>query len=162
VNALAFSPDATLLASGGGDNTICIWNVSSGRLLHTLTGQEDPVSAVAFWPDGRKLESGTAHAAPFSHRGRFQTWDVATGARLSESAPVYEVSALVVRGDGQMLAVAYRCQGNWACVDLIRSDEGRILRRYVAHRNRISSLSFTPDGRWLVSAGVDGVVRVWR
>lgn len=48
VDALAFSSDGTLLASGGRDNTIKLWNVSTGELLTTLTSHRKPVLALAF------------------------------------------------------------------------------------------------------------------
>ena len=37
ISALAFSPDATFLVSGGGclDNDICVWSCSNGALLQT-------------------------------------------------------------------------------------------------------------------------------
>lgn len=37
VNSVAFSPDGTTLASGSHDNTIKLWEVGSGDLLHTLS-----------------------------------------------------------------------------------------------------------------------------
>lgn len=161
VNALAFSPDGTVLASGSADKSIRLWNVKTGELLRAIAGLEDPVTALAFWPDGTRVVSGTAHAAPFSHRGRYQTWYAASGGPFVESAPVYAVSALAVSGDGKMIAVAYRGDGNWWNTDILRVDEGRVLHRYVAHRNRIVAIAFTPDGRSLISAGTDGAIRVW-
>ena len=55
---LAFSPDGSLLASAGGDQTIWLWEVASQQPLNTLTGHEAAVTTLAFSPDGTRLVSG--------------------------------------------------------------------------------------------------------
>ena len=57
--SVAFSPDGKLLASGGDNNTIMLWDVASGTLTKTLTGHADVVWSVAFSPDGKLLASGS-------------------------------------------------------------------------------------------------------
>ena len=59
VNAVAFSPDGQTVLSGSGDNTLKLWETSSGQLLQTLTGHQDWVTAVAFSPDGETVLSGS-------------------------------------------------------------------------------------------------------
>jgi WD40 repeat protein len=59
VNAVAFSPDGNLLASGSNDQTARLWRVRDGKQLDRLTGQTDAVNGVAFSPDGSLLASGS-------------------------------------------------------------------------------------------------------
>jgi WD40 repeat protein len=40
------------------DKTIRIWDVETGRELHTLTKHTDPIFSVAYSPDGRNIVSG--------------------------------------------------------------------------------------------------------
>ena len=47
-----------LLASGSRDNTIKLWDVSSGSELHTLKGHCDFVLSIAFSPNGKLLATG--------------------------------------------------------------------------------------------------------
>ena len=59
VAAVAFSPRGTLLASGGDDATLCLWDMEAGKLLNTFEEPtEGSVLSVAFSPDGRILASG--------------------------------------------------------------------------------------------------------
>lgn len=53
VNAVAFSPDGLLLATGGADGAVQLWEVRSGLLRMTLAKLPAPVTAISFSPDGR-------------------------------------------------------------------------------------------------------------
>jgi WD40 repeat protein len=73
---VGFSPDGQQLASGSGDNTIKIWDVTTGKVLNTLKGHESSVWSVEFSPDGKKLASG-------SEDKTIKIWDVTTGKVLN-------------------------------------------------------------------------------
>lgn len=55
VLSLAFSPDGKLLASGGDDQKVILWDVASGKALHHIDSLGDDVRAIAFSPDGKTL-----------------------------------------------------------------------------------------------------------
>ncbi|HLE94065.1 MAG TPA: hypothetical protein VI543_05725, partial [Sulfuricaulis sp.] len=57
VLTLSFSMDSRWLAAGLIDNTIQIFDVSSGMLAQTLTGHQDYVQSVAFSPESSLLIS---------------------------------------------------------------------------------------------------------
>ena len=59
VDSVSFSPDGRLLATGGRDNTVKIWDSATGQALQSLEGHQKPVLTVAFSPDGRWLASGS-------------------------------------------------------------------------------------------------------
>lgn len=72
VNAIAFAPDGTWLASGGADNSIILWQTSSGRQLRAFYGHKVYVRSVAISSNGRWLASG-------SNDRTVKVWEVASG-----------------------------------------------------------------------------------
>jgi WD40 repeat protein len=71
VQAVRFSPDGTLLATGGQDQTIRIWDVSTNRTILTLTGHSGTINSVAFSPDGTRVASA-------SDDGTVRQYDIVT------------------------------------------------------------------------------------
>ena len=57
---LAISPDGSLVASGGEDNSVELWSASTGEIVAQLPGHTAPVRTVAFSSDGTKLASGSS------------------------------------------------------------------------------------------------------
>src|SRR5262249_29048604 len=73
LHGMAFHPGGRLLAAGGGDGTVKIWDWRTGRVIQRLPGHRGFVSSVAFRPpDGRYLASAGADQA-------VMLWDATTG-----------------------------------------------------------------------------------
>src|SRR5437764_14900496 len=47
-DALVFSPDGKLLASGGRNGVVRVWDAATGKELHTFTGHAETIRALAF------------------------------------------------------------------------------------------------------------------
>lgn len=99
VNDLAISRNG-LLAVGGDDKAIRVWDLSTGVLKHTLVGHASKVTAIAFRPDGDVLASGGWGES-------VKLWDGATGNLLETVGSVgNDVSPIAFSPDGGIFLAA--------------------------------------------------------
>jgi hypothetical protein len=152
--AAALSPDGKLLATGGYDRKVLIWDVSKGTILRTLQEHTDAVTGVSFAPDGKRLAS-----CSWDRTVRIWDWNAAKRV-LTLSEATAELNAVAFTPDGTHLlaAGADRAIRSWR----IAAGGGEPPRRVFAHGGAIVRLALSADGRTLASSGEDRRVKLWR
>jgi WD40 repeat protein len=181
VHSVAFSPDGKVLAAAYGSlgwfgrppamrpptpgGLVRLWDVGTGKELHTLKGYGNGVRSVAFAPDGKRLVSG-------SHDGTVRVWDAVTGKELRKiDVPVRgrpsDPKGMAVDRGG-VYAVAFGRDGKAVAsgdfdgtVYLWDAATGRRLHTLAGHGREVVGVAFAPDGKKLASASWDNTLRLW-
>ena len=163
VYSVAFSPDGKRLATASADQTAKIWDVASGQEVLTLRGHINLVNSVCFSPDGKRL-------ATASHDNTAKIWDVASGQELlTIYGHANHVASVTFSPDGKRLATASADQTAkiW---DVASGQEVLKLRGHAGgqeaitlrgHANGVHSVTFSPDGKRLATASMDGTAKIW-
>jgi len=154
MNALAFSPDGTVIATGADDAKVKLWSASSGFCFATLADHTAPVTAVCFGPAAGRVVltsslDGTVRAYDLLRYKNFRV--------LCAPDPV-GFSCLAVDPSGEVV-----CAGGvdpfeiyvWAL------QTGKLLDVLAGHKAPLSCLSFDAASGTLASGAWDKTVKVW-
>jgi WD40 repeat protein len=148
VRLIAVSPDGSLVAAAQG-RQVRAWRVTGEPA--SAFEEEDAPTALAFSPDARRLALG-------AHDGTVRIRTV-EGRRVATLTGVQRhVTSLSFSPSGELLAAGL---GNGA-VAVWNVQSGRRLHQRLGHRSGtpVMSVSFSPDGRQVITAGQDSTVRV--
>jgi WD40 repeat protein len=145
VTALAFSRDRKLLASASQDNTVRVWELTTGKCLAPLQGHDGPVYGVAFSRAGLLASAGAD--------GLIVLWEGTTGREVRRMrAGESTVAVIAFAPDGKTLASG----GYDGLVRLWDCASGRELRTLRGLGMQVTALAFADKGSMLFAGGADG------
>jgi WD40 repeat protein len=181
---LAFSPDGKILAGSGAgpgnpDNTVRLWKAVTLEPIRTLPSQQEVIHSLAFSPSGKILTSGGSDST-------VKVWSIESGQELltftghvpdrentAERRPRMPVNQLAFSSGGQTVGSACGTQIKlWSAAtgqelhDLVNEPprlgtESRATRLFDGPGSRLTTMSFSPDGKTIVTTGPDRRLTFW-
>jgi WD40 repeat protein len=148
VSSISFSPDGTMIASGGEDNVIKLWNLD-GEELHSFHCNQTWVRSISFSPDSRMIAFG-------GEDNTIKLWNLDGEELRSFQGHRGRVRSISFSPDGTMIA-----SGSEDNTLKLWSISGKQLKSFQAHDRAVLSVSFSPDGATLASGGGDNLVKLW-
>ncbi|MCX5829658.1 MAG: caspase family protein [Deltaproteobacteria bacterium] len=150
VPCIAFSPDGRYALSGGYDQTVKLWDVSTGREVRTFLGHLNGVKSVAFSPDRR-------YALSADWNGIVKLWEISTGKEIR-----------TFKGDMYGNSVSFSADGQhvlYASISTIQRWElstGRKLQTPEIHLqgSTVTPVAFSSDGQYAL-AGDNKNIKLW-
>lgn len=190
VLSVVWSPDGTRIASGGGgDNSVRVWDATTGQSLLVCKGHADNVWSIAWSPDGTRIASGATNPD-----NTVRIWDAATGKSSHVcKGHTYGVYSVVWSPDSRRLAsaggkvrvwdtfsgkllythensssnVAWSSSGKYLAsssgydLKVLDASNGKSILTCIGHTNNIESIAWSPTAKQIASVSSDETLRVW-
>lgn len=165
VECVALTADGRKAITGGADHAVIIWDIVSGKKLHTLRGHKDKVNAVAVSPDGTRIVSAGDYT--------LRIWNADSGRQIEVLEGHFDIiQTVAITPDGRRI-VSGGWDGlrlwdvekgvelptpRWPLYDELR---GSLSRASTSKIPPILVLAVTPTGQVVVSGNEDGKIRFW-
>lgn len=149
VQELAFVTGGHLVTAGS-DLAVLVWNIETGEVIRPLTGAAQIII-------GLETSTNSALVLAGCHNGRVVTWDTSSGEIEHDFMGESLIAIAAVPGTNQILT------GHPNNLARVKNNEiGDNLRVFGGHTTSTTmGVGFSPDGRYIVSGGVELLTRLW-
>jgi len=166
VMAVAFSPkDGNILASGGDDKQVFVWDLTTEKPIFTPPLQTNNINAITFTQDGEYLASA-------NHSGQMSMYKLKPESKLVMSLDVFSntggASGVSLVANGSGIFVSGASDGRIALIagpgGYLKATESSTIHRFEGTSSKTHTLAATPDGKVLVGCGSDNnthTVTMW-
>jgi hypothetical protein len=156
VYSLAISTNGKWLVSGHGDithvdDTVKVWRLSDGTLIHNLVGHSHWIYSVALTADAETIISGSLD-------GTIQWWQLTTGTKLPQLLDRQSaIEAISLTSDGRRLVVG----GNDANIEIWQPQNSLLIHQCQGHLQNVACLDTHGSTQLIASGSSDYTVRLW-
>jgi WD40 repeat protein len=155
----AYSPDGKTIVIVNTDQTVSIWDAAKGQEVRQLTGHNDGVNSAAYSPDGTQIVTASKDKTA-------RIWDADTGQDV-RTLGGHTTHSAAYSPDGKQIVTAGcdrtdqtgACQEGSALVWDVAT--GQEVRKLSGHTGSVNSVTYSPDGKQIVTASSDTTARIW-
>ncbi|KAJ6824761.1 autophagy-related protein 16 isoform X2 [Iris pallida] len=142
---LAITQDNRSVIAASSSKDLIVWELGSGRILHTLTGHRDKVCAV----DASRVSSRNIVSASYDHT--IKVWDLHKGYCINTLVSASNCNSLIYSVDGVTLCSGH-VDGNLRLWD---SRSGKLVSEVAAHSQAVTSVCISRSGNIVLTSGRD-------
>ncbi len=147
---VAFNAASTVLASGGWDGAVQLWNLPDGKPLRQWRAHSGTVNGIVFLDHDRRILTG-------GYDGEFAEWDVQ--GRLLRRAPADSPITAMTADERDNIVVTGHADG---AVRVWRLDTLQRLFVYKVHDGEVRAVAYLHGQHRMASSGTDTRVFLWR
>ncbi|KAM0263781.1 hypothetical protein ACHAQJ_001099 [Trichoderma viride] len=151
IPSVALSHDSKLVASGSLDNTIKLWDSTTGQCRQTLQGHNSAIQSVAFSHDSKLVASGSSD-------NTIKLWDSING-QCQQTLQGHEgyVISVAFSHNSKLVASGSRDK----TIKLWDSITGQCQQTLQGHNGSVASVAFSHDSKLVVSGSGDKSIKLW-
>ncbi|KAJ5337057.1 G-protein beta WD- 40 repeats containing protein [Penicillium brevicompactum] len=160
VNTVAFSLNGKYIASGSDDDTVKLWDSTTGDVYRsleshssrkTLIGHIGPVTAVAFSADGQQIASGSDDTT-------IKLWNPRTGdLEKCLSGHSSQITAISFSSDGKQIVSGAHDH----TIKIWDTATANVQKTLVGHSGPVTALAISLDGKLLAFGSFDKTTKLW-
>jgi len=152
VESVDYSLDGKILVSGSWDNSIKIWDTSTGNCIKSFSDNKIKGISVVFCPDGKKI-------ACRSNDNSIRILDVSSGKNIM-AIPTHSTSTSVAYHPGGKHIAGISESGDFA-FSIWDISTGNCLKTFYGHSGIIYKVTFSPFGNHIASGSDDNTLKIW-
>jgi serine/threonine protein kinase/WD40 repeat protein len=177
---LALVDQGTVLL-GGGNGDVVLWDLAEAKVLKTFRGHSAAVQQVAVVPGGKQFVSVSGQLKQVRpgqneltlHDATVRLWDASRGVEVGRTELRSTPMGLDVSPDGSRALVG-EIRGVIRLLDLGKlpapapadppptpTPAPPTAKPFAGHTGVVTGLAYSPDGKYLLSGGKEGVARLW-